>query len=132
MQYTVNITIGGQGESLYLPVHGCSQAECRVYADATVLLDTGSTDLWIDPTGLDIRFTNTTDIITQEAYGIGAVQGRIAFAELKVGDFVIPSQGAWYLLLKLRKSMTTSAPAFLNASEVGMTLRCRITSMLME
>lgn len=27
MQYTVNITIGGQGESLYLPMHGRSKAE---------------------------------------------------------------------------------------------------------
>ncbi|OJT05040.1 Vacuolar aspartic protease [Trametes pubescens] len=58
----------------------------------TVLLDTGSTDLWINAQGRNVALTNTTDVVASEVYGQGAVQGNIAFAELKVGNYVVPSQ----------------------------------------
>ncbi|KAI0824071.1 aspartic peptidase domain-containing protein [Trametes gibbosa] len=70
--YTVDITLGGQ--------------------NFTVLLDTGSTDLWINTQRRDIKLTNATDLTTSEVYGQGTVQGNIAFAELKVGSYVVPSQ----------------------------------------
>ncbi|KAI0666611.1 aspartic peptidase domain-containing protein [Trametes maxima] len=70
--YTVDITLGGQ--------------------NFTVLLDTGSSDLWISPQGRHITLTNTSDLVASEVYGQGSAQGNIAFAELKVGPYVVPSQ----------------------------------------
>ena len=61
--------------------------------DFTVLLDTGSTDLWVDTTGRTVQLTNTTDLEVTIGYGKGGVVGNIDFAELMIGDFTIPSQG---------------------------------------
>ncbi|RPD73742.1 acid protease [Lentinus tigrinus ALCF2SS1-7] len=72
VQYLVNITLGGE--------------------DFTVILDTGSTDLWVAAQGRDVKLTNTTDLETSLVYGQGQVAGNIAFAELQVGEYVIPSQ----------------------------------------
>ncbi|KAI0819329.1 aspartic peptidase domain-containing protein [Trametes gibbosa] len=72
MEYAVNIVLGGQ--------------------NFTVLIDTGSTDLWVDMTGLDVQITNTTDLQTDSHYAVGDVKGNIAFAELRFGQYVIPSQ----------------------------------------
>ncbi|KAI0697717.1 acid protease [Cerioporus squamosus] len=72
LQYLVNITLGGE--------------------EFTVLLDTGSTDLWVDARGKDIKLTNTTSLDAAVVYGLGQVEGKLAFAELKVGDYVVPSQ----------------------------------------
>ncbi|KAI0633780.1 aspartic peptidase domain-containing protein [Trametes polyzona] len=70
--YTVDITLGGQ--------------------DFTVLLDTGSSDLWVNTQGRDVKLTNTTDLVAGEVYGLGQVQGTLEFAELRIGDYVVPSQ----------------------------------------
>ncbi|EIW62495.1 acid protease [Trametes versicolor FP-101664 SS1] len=70
--YTVNITLGGQ--------------------NFTVLLDTGSTDLWINSKGIDLVLTNTTNLSVTETYGIGEVHGTLQYAELRVGEYVVPSQ----------------------------------------
>lgn len=81
-------------------------------------LDTGSTDLWIDPSGLDIQYTNTTDLIATEIYGKGMVVGPIAFAELKVGDFVLPSQGMSFSPFSRALTKLPSTVAFVNATQV--------------
>ncbi|KAI0824072.1 aspartic peptidase domain-containing protein [Trametes gibbosa] len=70
--YTVDITLGGQ--------------------NFTVMFDTGSTDLWINSQNLELMLTNTTDLAITEVYGIGQVDGTLQFAELKIGDYVVPSQ----------------------------------------
>ncbi|KAH9912355.1 aspartic peptidase domain-containing protein [Epithele typhae] len=70
--YTVNITLGG--------------------VDFVVLLDTGSSDLWVNTTGRDLQLTNTTDVKINVGYGIGSVSGYAAFADMTLGDFKIPSQ----------------------------------------
>lgn len=62
--------------------------------DFTVLLDTGSSDLWLNIAGRGIELTNTSNLEALEGYGKGQVQGNIAFAELRIGDFTIESQGA--------------------------------------
>ncbi|RDX50082.1 acid protease [Lentinus brumalis] len=72
LQYYVDITLGGQ--------------------NFTVLLDTGSTDLWVYTAGKDVKFTNTTNLDASLHYGIGSVDGIIQFTELKLGDFTIPNQ----------------------------------------
>ena len=59
----------------------------------TVLLDTGSTDLWVKTDGRKMSLTNTTDLDVGIGYGRGEIEGKIDFAELKIGDFVIESQG---------------------------------------
>ncbi|KAI0633781.1 acid protease [Trametes polyzona] len=76
LTYTVNITLGGQ--------------------EFTVLIDTGSTDLWINPRGRTIALTNTTHLPVNEAYGRGFIQGTLQFAELRVGEYVVPSQAFTY------------------------------------
>lgn len=55
-------------------------------------VDSGSSDLWIytdDPP----EIKNQTDVFVKEKYGIGSVQGTIAFAELQFGEFIVPNQG---------------------------------------
>ena len=57
-----------------------------------MILDTGSTDLWVASQGRTVTLTNNTDLETSLVYGIGQVAGNIAFAELRLGEYVIPSQ----------------------------------------
>lgn len=57
------------------------------------MLDTGSTDLWVNTKGRKLKLTNTTDVVTGIGYGSGQIEGNIDFADLKIGDFVIDSQG---------------------------------------
>ena len=64
-----------------------------LHVDFTVLIDTGSTDLWVNTTGRSLKLTNSTDLEVTIGYGQGGVDGNIAFAELMIGDFVVPSQG---------------------------------------
>ncbi|KAI0673814.1 aspartic peptidase domain-containing protein [Trametes maxima] len=70
--YLVNITLGGQ--------------------DYSVQVDTGSHDLWVNSQGRDMHFTNQTDLIGVLPYGSGVTRGPEVFAELRLGDFVVPSQ----------------------------------------
>ncbi|KAI0373545.1 acid protease [Pilatotrama ljubarskyi] len=70
--YTVDIVLGGQ--------------------NFTVILDTGSTDLWVAPKGRNIQATNTTDLQTDNTYAVGDTRGNIAFAEMRIGPYVIPHQ----------------------------------------
>nr|VWO98982.1 Mannitol 1-phosphate dehydrogenase [Ganoderma boninense] len=58
----------------------------------TVQLDTGSTDLWVDGRGRNIKFTNTTNILVNEKYGVGSASGNLSFAGVQLGDFYVPSQ----------------------------------------
>ncbi|CDO75991.1 hypothetical protein BN946_scf184922.g4 [Trametes cinnabarina] len=80
MQYTTEIVLGGQ--------------------NFTVVVDTGSTDLWVDARGLDLQLSNNTDIHVNFSYALGGVSGNIAFADLKIGPYTLPNQ------------------AFVNATEV--------------
>ena len=41
-----------------------------------------------------IKLTNNSGLATQIQYGKGFVSGEIQFAELKIGEYTIPSQGA--------------------------------------
>lgn len=77
----MNITLGGQ--------------------DFTVQLDTGSSDLWVYAPDQDIKVLNDSKLTTNITYGTGSVSGPIQFAELKVGEYTVPSQ------------------AFLNVKNVG-------------
>ncbi|KAI0652538.1 aspartic peptidase domain-containing protein [Trametes meyenii] len=72
IMYLVNITLGGQNYS--------------------VQIDTGSHDLWVNSQGRDMHFTNQTDLIGILPYGSGVTRGPEVFAELRLGDFVVPSQ----------------------------------------
>ncbi|KAH9935100.1 acid protease [Epithele typhae] len=70
--YTVNITLGGES--------------------FVVQLDTGSSDLWLNTTGRNLQFTNTTDLNITEGYGMGSVSGWLSFADMTIGDFSVPNQ----------------------------------------
>ena len=58
-----------------------------------VHLDTGSTDLWVNATGRNIQYTNRTSIPVEETHGSGVVKGTLDFAEVKIGDVTLNSQG---------------------------------------
>ncbi|KAH9850653.1 acid protease [Lenzites betulinus] len=58
----------------------------------TVNLDTGSIDLVVLKPGLPFEFTNTTTLQTNESFGIGETTGTVQFADLQIGDLVIPQQ----------------------------------------
>ncbi|KAI0644417.1 acid protease [Trametes meyenii] len=70
--YTIDITLGGQ--------------------NFTVILDTGSTDLWVDASGLNLHPTNVTDLNVDFSYAVGEVEGNIAFADLQIGPYFVPNQ----------------------------------------
>ncbi|KAM5543324.1 hypothetical protein V8D89_003198 [Ganoderma adspersum] len=72
-------------------------ADAAFDIEFTVILDTGSTDLWIDGRGRNIKATNTTGISGNQSYAKGEVSGVISFAELKVGEHTVSSQGWYYL-----------------------------------
>lgn len=40
--------------------------------------------------------TNTTNLSVTETYGIGEVHGTLQYAELRVGEYVVPSQGEYF------------------------------------
>lgn len=75
-QYATNITLGGQ----QFPIQ----------------LDTGSSDVWVQlPPGVNVK--NTTNLTTELTFGIGQVDGNIAFADMQLGPHTVPSQGMSFL-----------------------------------
>ncbi|KAJ2928438.1 hypothetical protein H1R20_g8656, partial [Candolleomyces eurysporus] len=74
LRYSTNITLGGK--------------------DFVVLLDTGSTDLWVLPDDRDGGLYNITDIPVQLGYGGGSsgVEGPIAVASFQMGSFNVSQQ----------------------------------------
>lgn len=79
--------------------------------DFPVLLDTGSTDLWVYTGGSGLKFTNTTNLTAELGYAIGGASGPIAFAELELGAYRIPSQGMYSITHVLRASSDISQPS---------------------
>lgn len=62
--------------------------------DFTVILDSGSSDLWVYAPNTTLKTTNSSGVSTNITYGKGFVAGEIQFAELKVGEYTVPSQGS--------------------------------------
>lgn len=66
------------------------------------MVDTGSDDLWFLPTAVPRlpHFVNTTDIPLGMVYGDGSnITGVVAFAEVQLGEYTVPSQGEFTLPL---------------------------------
>ncbi|KAI0732205.1 acid protease [Fomitopsis betulina] len=70
--YAANMTIGGQ--------------------QVLIQLDTGSSDLWVSPVTGGIEFTNSTDLQANESFGIGQIVGSVQFANVQLGDHIVPNQ----------------------------------------
>ncbi|KAI0645476.1 acid protease [Trametes meyenii] len=92
--YFTNITLGG------LPL--------------TVVLDTGSSDLWVDLKGRGIELRNNTNLQAEETFGLGSVVGNIAFADLQLGEFTINSQA--FLSATQTKDLSNSEDGILGMS----------------
>ncbi|KAJ7119087.1 aspartic peptidase domain-containing protein [Mycena epipterygia] len=73
-RYTVNLTVGGT------PVN--------------VMLDTGSTDMWVAPIGGISGSVHDTGAFAEIAYGDGSnfVNGSVGLAEVDIAGFTIPEQ----------------------------------------
>ncbi|KAF7793504.1 hypothetical protein EIP86_004616 [Pleurotus ostreatoroseus] len=69
--YATNITLGGK--------------------EFPIQLDTGSSDIWVMPP-FPLQLTNTTDIPASLTFGIGEVNGTIAFANMSFGPYEVPNQ----------------------------------------
>ncbi|KAL0959067.1 hypothetical protein HGRIS_014367 [Hohenbuehelia grisea] len=68
--YSVGITLGGQ--------------------ELTVLVDTGSSDLWIKDTSVHV--IDATNVSAAISYARGEISGSVAFADLTLGGFTVLSQ----------------------------------------
>ena len=64
-------------------------------AEFAIQLDTGSSDLWVMPP-FALEVTNTTDIPASLTFGIGAVNGTVAFADMTFGPYEVQSQGTLF------------------------------------
>ena len=91
----------------------------QVVVGYTVILDTGSTDLWVNTLDRHPTLTNSTDLEVQIQYGQGGVTGSISFAELQLGDFVIPSQGVFSLPHHKSLCLSVLYIAFINPSKIS-------------
>ncbi|KAH9895010.1 acid protease [Cubamyces lactineus] len=58
----------------------------------SVILDTGSSDLWVNLKNRQIFLDNSTNLQVNETFGKGSLVGAIQFADLKLGDFTVQSQ----------------------------------------
>lgn len=65
------------------------------HPEFTVVLDSGSTDLWVK-SPVPLKITNDSGLATAVLYGEGGIAGPIQFAELKIGEYTIPSQGTHF------------------------------------
>ncbi|GJE99241.1 acid protease [Phanerochaete sordida] len=72
ISYSLNITLGGR--------------------EFSVTLDTGSSDLYIYAPEGGIQITNDSHLEANITYVKGSVAGTVQFAELKIGEYTIPSQ----------------------------------------
>ena len=85
----MNVTIGGQGKSSI-----SSNLSSEIYsAEFRLLLDTGSSDLWVKTPQTPLKVLNDSGISTNISYVKGFISGPIQFAEVKLGQYTIPSQG---------------------------------------
>lgn len=71
----------------------------------SVALDTGSSDLVIYSRGAPLKILNDSGLYANETYGDGTVDfGPVQFAEVQIGEYIIPSQGAHIGLLHIVSS----------------------------
>lgn len=68
-------------------------AASKLYTDFTLQLDTGSSDLWVYAPGESLTIKNDSGLFQNVTYGKGSISGPVQFAEVKIGEFTIPSQG---------------------------------------
>ncbi|KIJ14689.1 hypothetical protein PAXINDRAFT_99947 [Paxillus involutus ATCC 200175] len=71
MVYTAKINVGGH--------------------DFTVVVDTGSSDLWVS-SGQTIKITDNTNANVNLTYGIGSAYGNIAYASVSFGGYDVQNQ----------------------------------------
>lgn len=92
----------------------CTAAVEALPADMQILvfsvtIDTGSSDLWVLKPGTNATTTNTTDVDVDVNYGDGSgFSGVVAFANLSIGQFTVPSQGEWHSGLPLMRTHVTT------------------------
>lgn len=105
---------------------------CYYYAslEFTVALDSGSSDLWVMPDpDKPLKISNSTGLYLPLTYGKGVANGTLEFAELKLGNYTIPSQGVYdrNVLQGVPLNPTT---AFFNVNEVRVRKKPRLGTLL--
>ncbi|KDQ17319.1 hypothetical protein BOTBODRAFT_172365 [Botryobasidium botryosum FD-172 SS1] len=80
-----------------------------------IILDTGSTDLWIDVTkfpGLLSNAQNHTDIALNLTYGIGSALGFVSVTDIEFADIPVPNQALLAVLKTDQQDALYDAGAF--------------------
>ena len=57
-----------------------------------IQVDTGSADLWIQDPRVQLQTTNVTNITVQDQFGIGDIEGQIAFGKVELGPYTVENQ----------------------------------------
>lgn len=73
------------------PASSSSRIRLSFISDFTLLIDTGSSDLWVT-SSQKIKLNSTTNTTVNLTYGLGSAYGNIVYAPVSFGDYQVDNQ----------------------------------------